>query len=98
ERGIFHSQVVKFLLFEMPFRVWFTLWLLIKVWKSTRKNHDPLALMLFSFAGELILMGEITVQGPMNGYTWIFLGVTLAANKFATTKHDGAVALARSER
>jgi len=82
----------------MPFRVWFTLWLLIKVWKSTRKNHDPLALMLFSFAGELILMGEITVQGPMNGYTWIFLGVTLAANKFATTKHDGAVALARSER
>ena len=70
------------------FRIWFTLWLLIKVWKSTRKNHDPLALMLFSFAGELILMGQITVQGTVNGYTWIFLGITLAAAKFATAKKD----------
>jgi transposase len=71
------------------FRIWFTLWLLIKVWKSTRKNHDPLALMLFSFAGELILMGQITVQGTVNGYTWIFLGVTLAAAKFTSVKNDG---------
>jgi hypothetical protein len=64
------------------FRVWFTLWLLTKVWKSTTKNRDPLALMLFSFSGELILMGQVTVQGTVNGYTWIFLGVTLAAEKF----------------
>jgi hypothetical protein len=69
------------------FRICFTLWLLVKVWKSTRENHDPLALMLFSFAGELILMGEITVQGTVNGYTWIFLGVTLAASKFASAKN-----------
>ncbi len=63
------------------FRIWFTFWLLMKVWRSTKKNHDPLALMLFSFSGELILMGQITVQGTMNGYTWFFLGVTLAATK-----------------
>jgi hypothetical protein len=80
------------------FRIWFTLWLLIKVWKSTRRNHDPLALMLFSFAGEVIFMGSVTIQGTVNGYAWIFLGVTLAATKFATMKHDGTVAIARSER
>ena len=80
------------------FRIWFTLWLLIKVWKSTRSYHDPLALMLFSFSGELTLMGQITVQGTVNGYTWIFLGVTLAATKFATMKHDDTVVIARSER
>jgi hypothetical protein len=80
------------------FRIWFTLWLLIKVWKSTRRNHDPLALMFFSFAGELILMGPITVQGTVNVYTWIFLGVTLAAAKFATTKNDNTIALIRLER
>ena len=79
------------------FRIWFTLWLLIKVWKSTRKNHDPLALMLFSFAGELILMGQITVQGTVNGYTWVFLGVTLAAAKFAMTKNDSMCIPARLE-
>lgn len=68
------------------FRIWFTLWLLVKTWQSTRKNHDPLALMCFSFSGELILMGQITAQGTVNGYTWIFLGVTLAATKLALTK------------
>jgi hypothetical protein len=77
------------------FRIWFTLWLLIKVWKSTRKNHDPLALMLFSFAGELILMGDVTIQGTVNGYTWIFLGVTLAAAKFSSMKNDGTDTPAR---
>jgi len=63
------------------FRIWFTLWFLVKVWKSTKISQDPLALMLFSFSGELILMGQITIQGTVNGYTWIFLGVTLAATK-----------------
>ncbi|OCB02370.1 hypothetical protein BBC27_13660 [Acidithiobacillus ferrivorans] len=72
------------------FRIWFTLWLLITLWKSTRKNHDPLALMLFSFAGQLILMGQITVQGTVNGYVWIFLGVALASTKFAFAKDDDA--------
>jgi len=77
------------------FRIWFTLWLLIKVWKSTKKNCDPLALMLFSFAGELILMGDVTIQGTVNGYTWIFLGITLAAAKFASMKNDGTDTPAR---
>jgi hypothetical protein len=72
--------------------------LLVKVWKSTKIKRDPLALMLFSFAGYLIFMGQITVQGTVNGYTWIFLGVTLAASKFATTNRDGMVTFARSER
>ena len=69
------------------FRIWFTFWLLMKVWKSTKKNHDPLALMLFSFSGELILMGQITVQGSMNGYAWFFLGVTLAATRLNHEKN-----------
>jgi hypothetical protein len=80
------------------FRIWFTLWLLTQVWKSTKKNRDPLALMLFSFSGEMILMGSITVQGTVNGYAWIFLGVTLAAAKFATTENDSACVPARLER
>ncbi len=80
------------------FRIWFTLWLLVKVWKSTKKNHDPLALMLFSFAGEVIFMGSITIQGTVNGYAWIFLGVTLAAAKFVSTKNDHAGGPARLER
>jgi hypothetical protein len=60
----------------------------VKVWKSTKRNHDALALMLLCFVGDLILMGQVTEQGTVNGYTWIFLGVTLAAAKFATTKKD----------
>jgi hypothetical protein len=46
--------------------------------------------MLFSFAGQLILMGQITVQGTVNGYVWIFLGVALASTKFAFAKDDDA--------
>ena len=67
------------------FRVWFTLWLLKKAWLSTKKNCDPLALMLFGFAGTAILLAQFTVQGTVSGYTWIFLGVAISATKLRST-------------
>ncbi|MHB1953071.1 MAG: hypothetical protein ACYCOU_04935, partial [Sulfobacillus sp.] len=63
------------------FRLWFTISLGRQVWKNVKVGREPLSLLLYGFSGELVLMGQITIQGTVNGFTWIFLGLTLAACK-----------------
>ena len=65
----------------MAFRILLTFWVFLKSWYSTKKTHDPLALMFFSFAGLQLLIGLITVQGDAGGFVWLFLGLCLAASK-----------------
>jgi hypothetical protein len=65
------------------FRVWLTGWFLTKAWRGMKRQRDPLPLMLFGFSGVLLLLGQITVQGDVGGYAWLFLGVCLAAAKSA---------------
>ena len=72
------------------FRVWLTGWILTKAWRGMKRQRDPLPLMLFGFAGVLLLLEQITVQGDVGGYAWLFLGVCLAAAKSATPPRASA--------
>ena len=65
----------------MLFRIWLTGWFLNKAWRGTKMLRDPMAMMIFSFAGLQLLLGQITVLGDAGGFVWLFLGLCLAASK-----------------
>jgi hypothetical protein len=55
------------------------LWLLGAALKRLRRADDELPLLLWTVAGVLLVIGQATSQGTINGYTWLFTGFTLAA-------------------
>lgn len=58
-------------------------WLLRRVVLATRRSSDPLPLLLFAYAGYVILIGQITGNGSINVYAWLFAGVCIAACRVA---------------
>lgn len=61
------------------FRVWLTFWALQHILKATRKNNDILPSIAYGLVVYFLFIGELTVQGSVNGYVWLFLGIALAA-------------------
>lgn len=53
--------------------------ILRKAVTAARRHGDPLPLLLLSFAGLNLLAGAATMQGTINGYTWLFSGFAYAA-------------------
>ena len=67
----------------IAFRVVFVGWLLGVVWRATRRASDPLPMMLFAYAGYVVLSGQITGHGTINVYAWLFAGLCIAAARIA---------------
>ena len=65
------------------FRVVFVAWLLRRVVRATRRSGDPLPMMLFAYAGYVILIAQITGNGSINVYGWLFAGLCIAACRVA---------------
>ncbi len=65
------------------FRFALVAWLLRQVVRATRRSGDTLPLMLFAYAGYVILIGQITGNGSINVYGWLFTGLCLAACRAA---------------
>ncbi len=63
----------------IAFRLVFVAWLLRRVVRATRATSDPLPMLLFAYAGYVILVGQITGNGSINVYAWLFAGLCLAA-------------------
>jgi hypothetical protein len=61
------------------FRFAFVSWLFGRVWRATRSSADPLPMMLFAYAGYVVLSGQISGHGTINVYAWLFTGLCLAA-------------------
>lgn len=76
----------------MLLRVVVVAWLLRRVVRATRAASDPLPLMLFAYAGYVILIGQITGNGSINVYGWLFTGVCLAACRVADRSGPRAAA------
>lgn len=68
------------------FRIGLTLWVGWKAFASARRCADPLPFLLFGYVGVVLLIGQITVQGTVNGYAWMFLGFCLSAIRTAEGK------------
>jgi hypothetical protein len=63
------------------FRITFVGWLAINCLSSARRTGSPLPLLLFAFAGNELLAGQLTGNGTINGYGWLFTGFCLASCK-----------------
>jgi hypothetical protein len=61
------------------FRMAFVVWLGITVVKATRRSADPLPLLLYAYAGVTLFAGQITGNGSINAYAWLFAGLCIAA-------------------
>ena len=74
------------------YRIVFTSALVIGAAKASRRDNDTLPALLISFIGITLLYGQITGQGSVNGYAWIFVGFCLAANegRLTVTSHKQA--------
>jgi len=60
-------------------RLALTVWLALRVWRATRRAADPMPWLLFSYAGYVLVFGQITGQGTINFFGWLFAGLVLAA-------------------
>ena len=67
----------------IAFRVAFVVWLARLVLAATRRTPDPLPMMLFAYAGYVVLSGQITGNGSINVYGWLFAGLCIAAAREA---------------
>jgi hypothetical protein len=74
-------------LLYIVFRLAFTLWIGNRCLRATRRRGDPLPLMLFAFVALMMLMAQMTGNGTHIGYTWVFVGLCLAASRPAPTLH-----------
>jgi hypothetical protein len=61
------------------FRLVLLAWLARRVVVATRARVDPLPMLLFAYAGNQILSGQITGHGSVNGFAWIATGLCIAA-------------------
>jgi hypothetical protein len=63
------------------FRVALVTWLAVGALRATHRSNNPLPLLLTGFIGVLLLYGQLTGQGSVNGYGWLFTGFVIAANR-----------------
>ena len=65
------------------FRLLLAGWLTALVLRVTRASPDPMPMLLLSYVGYTLVAGQITGQGAINFYGWLFAGVLLAACRAA---------------
>lgn len=58
-------------------------WLAKAVLVASRRVPDPLPMMLFAYAGYVLVLGQLTGHGSINVYGWLFTGLCLAACRAA---------------
>ena len=57
----------------------FRIGLVVEVARRVVSSRSVLATLLFGYLAYELLTGQITGQGTINGYAWMFTGFTLAA-------------------
>ncbi len=67
----------------MILRIALVVWLGANACRATRITNDALGLLLFGFIGVVLLYGQITGQGSVNGYAWLFAGLCIVASSTA---------------
>jgi hypothetical protein len=63
------------------FRVTFVIWLAGRALKATRSSGNPFPWLFAVYVGALISYGEMTANGTLNGYAWVFAGFCMAATQ-----------------
>jgi hypothetical protein len=63
----------------IAYRICLVSWLGMRCLAGARAGGDPLPLLLFGYVSVDLLYGELTGHGTVNGYGWLFAGLSLAA-------------------
>lgn len=74
------------------YRFWLVGWLIKNAITAVKRTMNPLPLVLIAFIGITIFQGQISLQGTINGYGWLFIGFCIAANRLGIhgkNKEDG---------
>jgi hypothetical protein len=61
------------------FRFAFMAWLTALVWRATRRTPDPMPMLLWSYVAYVFVMGQLTGQGTINFFGWLFAGLLMAS-------------------
>jgi hypothetical protein len=61
------------------FRLVLAAWLIAQALRATRLHADPLPLTLLSYVAVIVLSGQITGQGTINLFCWLYVGLLMAA-------------------
>jgi len=64
-------------------RVALVAWLGRQVLRATRRSAATMPMLLFGYAGYVVLLGQITGNGSINVYAWLFSGLCIAATREA---------------
>ena len=64
-------------------RLFLTLWLASHAARTARRFGNITAAVLFGYVGIVLLIGQITGQGTINGFVWFFTGVCAAAARMS---------------
>ena len=70
----------------IAFRLVLAAWITLRVLRLTRLSDDPTPMLLLSFVAYVLVMGQITAQGSINVYGWLFLGLLIAACRHAAPR------------
>ncbi len=65
--------------FFIAFRIALVVWLLAGALAAAKRSNDLGPALLLGFFGIFLLYGQITGQGSVNGYAWLFAGFCVAA-------------------
>lgn len=63
---------------------------------ATRRSNNPMPFLLLGFCGVLLLQGQITGQGSVLGFGWLYAGFCMAANRIHATSEKLNVIRERS--
>ncbi len=82
------------------FRIALVGWVGSVALRTARLSGEMMPLLLFAFLGLELLYGQITGQGTINGYGWLFTGFCLVSprNLGAASDREGAVATVNAPR
>ena len=70
-------------LLYIAFRLSLTGWLIALAMRATRRSPDPMPMLLLSYVAYVLVLGQITGQGAINAYGWLFAGLLIAACRAA---------------
>jgi hypothetical protein len=74
----------------IAYRVTLVVWLARMVLAATRRAPDPLPMMLFAYVFYVVLQAQITGNGSINVYGWLFMGLCIAAAREALRSNQTA--------
>jgi hypothetical protein len=68
------------------YRIVFAIGLGVRALRASTFSQSPFPLLLFGYVGINLFYGQLTGHGTVGGFTWLYLGLCMAACRVAETR------------